>query len=982
MTSMLTNYANLLQVKNNTQAPQQKGVIPAVINQESLKTGVAAYAPKGHLVKDSFLKSLATPFVQDYQNIKNFFKAINGKGTDYSIGRINDTAIKLGSLGIAAILASSKGSPLRKGMEFIGLGCWFGAMSLWPKLAVYAPIKLTKGVDLELKYVDSYGRKKLFSQDPQYICWDLISDKELNRIGDKLGVPRNIDDRKGAIRDKYKQISVQGNTIAMMTAGFATPLVASLAADQIGKHVYSPLLGKIQNASAAKALAKLDGHIDKIHTNQTLETQIENMLKGSSLDEKLKSSVKALFKAEAVGTETQETVALTVDKIFKSLSGKEAVTVVDDNLAQEIIKTIQGSQKRAIDPRVQTILDKLPNSIKGKTLNRMEVDTYIAQVKNTLIKNRVLTDNRRINQAVENLNNLFKSKATVQMANPQAAVDKLKDVARMIQTYKVSVNQSMDKVLKATVLGDSSNIAKLWESTFKKVIQAFDIKGAALKELAATPSIERRNEILEKALRGIVSPDGKFEQTVKSLQVIADNAIETNKKALETSLKYLDNMEEMFAKNFPAGELKELHNQFAIMISQRRQNLIAKYVSTNNTFQAPLRMLSVFDNLKADLGTASDYMAKLTRDYGFDTKTIKSLFDSDDAGVRSILKNVNLNFGEDKIKDIIASLNSNEAKIAKQSNIIKNMLFDSLNVDNFINKFDKYKLQMNNQKAYDFCLDTVLGPLGNRVKGAMSNSAHNTADVIDQNNRIFRVLFTDLCDDVNMRFGKRPSLVQTVETLKGSVIGNYMDDFFNIGKNGESTEYAKAVLSKFIPSEGNGLDAIQKFNYKLPIAAQKGVELSQVPYINLKEFYSIADKSAYDRLTHIKHSGNKNLSLINEFYEQLNSYAKNGKAKIRTFFTLFNEKDLTLGADNSAIRKLFYNSNLGYAKPGKLTDVGGKVFGDFLQESAQQVLSYKSWFTRVGIALGVLAGVTAVAVAMVGRKNAFNPDVYEKKKGA
>ena len=268
MPSMIQSYVNLMQQRQNNSP---------YYTQDAWRTHVKAYAPKGKLLKPDRI-GLVSAIKSDAQSLRYFADGINGKGNDYSIGKINDVAIKLGGLGIAGMLASSVGSPLKKGMEFIGLACWLAAMSLWPKLAINAPIKHFKGVDLDLEYKNSAGNKKNFYADPQFLCWDLFSDKQIHEMGDKLGVPRNIHNRRKAIENKARQVSIQGNTLTTLTAGFATPLIASLAADQIGKRAYVPFLEKMRALKATalreEMLVNNVGLIEDANTMKVIDANV------------------------------------------------------------------------------------------------------------------------------------------------------------------------------------------------------------------------------------------------------------------------------------------------------------------------------------------------------------------------------------------------------------------------------------------------------------------------------------------------------------------------------------------------------------------------------------------------------------------------------------------------------------------------------------------------------------------------------------
>jgi len=219
-------------IQNFMKVRQQEQQRPAV------KTDVVhtPERPTGYIVHENIAQSAANSVSSLAVTGKYFWNAINGKGTDYTIGRINDGAKFVGSLGIAAALASTAKNTKIKMMEFVGFATWFGSMSLWPKF-IGTAVKATKGVDINQEYVDSYGRRKRFYEDAQYIPWDLYSKKELNKLGDDLGVPKNIENRSDAIKEKAKQVAVQSNTLMMITAGFATPAITALICNGLEKPV-------------------------------------------------------------------------------------------------------------------------------------------------------------------------------------------------------------------------------------------------------------------------------------------------------------------------------------------------------------------------------------------------------------------------------------------------------------------------------------------------------------------------------------------------------------------------------------------------------------------------------------------------------------------------------------------------------------------------------------------------------------------------
>ena len=184
--------------------------------------------PKGHLVETPLYK-VPFEYVEDLaRDTKAVIKGCSGKANDYELGRQNDLGMKLGGLAIASYLATKKISQLPKIMEFVGFGSFFASLSLWPKLAIALPLKLRTGVDIQQKYIDSYGRKKNFFLDPQYLPWDLYSKEQIKKIGDKMGVPYDVPNREEVIKEKARKIAVQGNTLWLATAGFATPIMTGL----------------------------------------------------------------------------------------------------------------------------------------------------------------------------------------------------------------------------------------------------------------------------------------------------------------------------------------------------------------------------------------------------------------------------------------------------------------------------------------------------------------------------------------------------------------------------------------------------------------------------------------------------------------------------------------------------------------------------------------------------------------------------------
>lgn len=224
--------------------------------------------------------------------------AVKGEANDHELGRINDVGMKLGGLAIAAYLFTKKQTPMTKVFEFIGLGTFFAAMDLWPKLFIQLPAYLIHGVNVRQQYEDSFGRKKMFYQDHQFIPWDLYSEQEINKIGDRLNVPKDIPNRREFIQEKMRKIALQNNTLWMLTAGFATPVMSALMCNMLEK----PIAKYLTNIKDKKA--------DKLIDNFSEEVKKYNFAN----DEKLLQEILNENNGKALTSETVETISKIMTK--------------------------------------------------------------------------------------------------------------------------------------------------------------------------------------------------------------------------------------------------------------------------------------------------------------------------------------------------------------------------------------------------------------------------------------------------------------------------------------------------------------------------------------------------------------------------------------------------------------------------------------------------------------------------------------------
>jgi hypothetical protein len=261
-----------------TQMPQQapKKPMPDFDIQKELdnRTFIKPLKGRGKLLQENIFNAPAILVKDTQYDFKAFRHALKGDANDHELGKLNDVGMKAGMLAIASYLYTKKPTSLTKGMEFVGLGSFLASMAIWPKVAIQLPAYLIHGVNVQKQYEDSFGRKKPFYQDPQFIPWDLYSDEEIDKIGNKLKVPKNIPNRRDFIQEKMRKIAVQNNTLRMLTAGFAAPIMSGLICNQV-----EPYLLKYQNDKSNKKVEKILTNLDDYAAQKYQTNSTENALR-------------------------------------------------------------------------------------------------------------------------------------------------------------------------------------------------------------------------------------------------------------------------------------------------------------------------------------------------------------------------------------------------------------------------------------------------------------------------------------------------------------------------------------------------------------------------------------------------------------------------------------------------------------------------------------------------------------------------------
>ncbi len=155
--------------------------------------------------------------------------ASNQPVKDHELITFDDNLKRAASLGIATMATMG----LKQGIfgvgEYLGFLSWFGAMAATPAM-INKMVHLKTGVNLNQNYDSSYGQRLNLYKDPNYLPLHILTDQQIERAADKLGIPTGPN-RRRETEEKMRQVSVQAHTWWMLAAGPATPVISGLTCD-------------------------------------------------------------------------------------------------------------------------------------------------------------------------------------------------------------------------------------------------------------------------------------------------------------------------------------------------------------------------------------------------------------------------------------------------------------------------------------------------------------------------------------------------------------------------------------------------------------------------------------------------------------------------------------------------------------------------------------------------------------------------------
>ena len=636
-------------------------------------------------------------YVKDLKkDVVSIGRAATGKANDHELGRINDLAMKLGSIGLASYLFVKNPLKLNKAMEFIGAGTFFGAMALWPKLAIQAPLKARTGVDIHQKYIDSQGRKKMLFQDPQYVLTDLYSREDLDKLGKKLGVNENLPDRDNFIKKRAQKTALQGNTLWMLTAGFATPtmsaLMCNVAEKPLQRFVLTPAelkkteadlakIGGEATASAAKKIKASVTALENVINQNSDELMNEGMIK--KLANKISRNVHSASFRDVVAEElTQMKMPVVIDESFvrNALNGK---------IADDLIDSLADSQRTLLNEAIENgsfsgIAKVLGSTFTGKKHEKMQ---FISDIQKTLMT----------------------AKKRAEIPTVSQVADKIRELSSLTNNF-VKDKIILDDYVSARV-GDKGGtyIAEQWGRVGRRLMTSF--KNA---KLAVNPD--------EKNLMTMLN------LTSKELRALSDG----NMKIITDKLTRIAGDEKAYARTIRT--LMDLINDYNDITGSDFTSVVAEKADGIYSSASRKMMESGFDKVsqklaaEAKAGTIGNFVNANTRTRALGAKS--SLYRL--VQTLDVFKRIENNTLKTQLATALSEVGktSNDAEITKLVKACKNLMLKATTTD-YVEKLKSAGFNLT-QKEYDAVMEVLFGQHSeNTIKAAL-----NTAMEMEQQQRI------------------------------------------------------------------------------------------------------------------------------------------------------------------------------------------------------------------------------------------------------
>lgn len=569
-------------------------------NDRSKAVGkIAPLAPRGKLVGNSPFDAPSLMVQGLAYDVKSLNRGLKGESNDHQLGKINDIGMKVGGLAIASYLFTKKAAPMAKSMEFVGFLSFFASMAIWPKLAIQLPSRVIHGFNVHQKYRDSQGRVKPFFQDPQYLPWDLYSDKQIDKIGDRLGVSRNIENRREVVQERMKKIAVQDNTLWMLTAGFATPIMSALICNALEQPIVN-LQDKLNNKKADDMLKNPDKYAQKVDYSDYTE-KLDNLLhlnKDQPITPKLIEQI-----ADSLAPSVDPVTKKAVIEDLTSVLIKNKFTI-DERAVQASIASLNAVLKDYLTPEelAQIVPDvaNFTNFLEGKNAyKQILTDPQLFKLKTDIVKH-IMKNGKdaelaplKLKQLASVVSSVLSEPADKILGKPHpldfnplkaspadkitlAEIEKINKIAKIFQNY--GKKAAVFKNYAHAKVADSPEVAlaNQWNKISAKLLSILGITKDEVRDIRLDRLFT--SKLLRKKIEYIIADDARYEKAINELVSLV-HGIDFKVKP-EDIAKYHEAV-----SNLHFDTSCELYDEGLTNTSKKFNSLISKLSSLNKTLE-------------------------------------------------------------------------------------------------------------------------------------------------------------------------------------------------------------------------------------------------------------------------------------------------------------------------------------------------------------------------------------------------------------
>ncbi len=532
-------------IKNSTLT--YKGFFPTLREQKQERENpyalrddlIKPLPPEGHLVHTNIFnapKHLVEGIAYDMQALK---KGANGTANDHELGKLNNIGLVTGGAALATYLATRRQVASSKAMEFVGISSFLASMALWPVVAIQIPTKLIHGFNVRQHYKDSMDREKLFFNDPQYLPWDLYSDEQINKVGDHMNVPKDMNNRRDYIQEKMKKVATQDNTLWMLSAGFAVPVMSALmcnVAEQPVKNLCAyfkteenkKLLNKALNATYDAEGSEMYRRLDSLLAlnngkplTEGLVTEVLDIVGYDSntvVNQKLRTELlsKLTSNHSVLNPEDGQKILKVLEQnISKKIKNKEAVAALVPN-ANELSGWLQ--EGGFIDKELgKADFVKLNSMFSQKILEKLAVyNSGVAQGESIPAEKVLGALNNRI--TAKNAVHKFRTIRPAMVLNEQTQ-GMLRSLAKELALVDYKSSLVKDYIFKELSAAEETTLANVSNRMTKKIFEALNIPWKNMD--AARSNRDMMNELLRSNMDRIAADKTQYENVMKQLADIA-----------------------------------------------------------------------------------------------------------------------------------------------------------------------------------------------------------------------------------------------------------------------------------------------------------------------------------------------------------------------------------------------------------------------------------------------------------------------------